>query len=241
MRLTSDSGVKLFVSETRYPAFVAVARFRNIEATMRRTRKRGAIRVPTTAATLTVPGTRPEIPSPQVGLPLAHVFSGGETSGVTVMAPSGRRWDQPLGYHAGGQAPILTIAPRSSVGVTVDLREYFPALRGAGEFRVSWQPYAGAVAGESVLLSVASLKQAEIVTDEGKGLDPGATHHGSRTQVANPDLLQVRDPFGQIAPRPIVRQTSRPAISANKRSRSSRASHFWSRPIYRPWKAACRE
>ena len=40
-----------------YSAFVAVERFRNIEATMRQMRKRGAMRVPATAATLNAPGT----------------------------------------------------------------------------------------------------------------------------------------------------------------------------------------
>ncbi len=117
--------------------------------------------------TLTVPGTEPEIPSPEVGLPLAHIFSGASPSGVCITTPSGRRWEQPAGYQAASQAPILMIAPRSSVGTTLDLREYFPGLRGAGQYRVTWRPYAGGAGNETVVLAIAPLKRVEIVTDEG--------------------------------------------------------------------------
>jgi hypothetical protein len=45
--------------------------------------------------TLTVPGTEPAIPSPEVGLPLAHIFSGSTAeSGVVVVTETGRSWDQ---------------------------------------------------------------------------------------------------------------------------------------------------
>ncbi len=119
------------------------------------------------ALTLTVPGTKPAIPSPEAGLPLSHVFSGQSNSGVTVISPSGRRWDEPIGYRSPSEAPILMIAPHGSVGVTLDLREYFPALRGAGRFRISWAPYAGGLVTDSFVLSIAALKQAEVVTDLG--------------------------------------------------------------------------
>ena len=117
--------------------------------------------------TLSVPGTEPEIPLPEVGLPVAHVFSGGSTSGVVVTTEAGRRWEQPLGLHSSTRAPILMIAPHSSVGTTLDLREYFPSLRGAGRFRIAWRPYGGGVEAESVVVTVGTLKHAEIITDEG--------------------------------------------------------------------------
>lgn len=59
------------------------------------------------------------------------------------------------------------IAPRSSVGTTLDLREYFPAFRGAGRYRVVWRPYAAGISSVPIVMSIASLKQAEIITDEG--------------------------------------------------------------------------
>lgn len=118
--------------------------------------------------TLTVPGTDPAIPSPEVGLPLSHIFSGGApSSGVTVMTEAGRPWDQPAGYHVPKEAPILLLAAHGAAGTTIDLREYFPALRGAGQFRISWKPYGGAAASEVVVVMIAPRKQVEIETDDG--------------------------------------------------------------------------
>ena len=117
--------------------------------------------------TLTVPGCEPAIPSPEMGLPLSHVFSGGASSGIQVTTESGRQWDQPIGYRTPTQAPILLLAPRSTVGTTLDLREYFPSLRGAGQFRLSWKPYAAGAISETVLLTIAPRKQVEMETDDG--------------------------------------------------------------------------
>jgi cyclophilin family peptidyl-prolyl cis-trans isomerase len=117
--------------------------------------------------TLTVPGSEPEIPSPHVGLPLPHIFSGGEGSAVTVTTESGRHWDQPVSYRTSRKAPILMIAPFGSVGLTIDLREFFPSLRGAGQYRIAWRPYGGRVPSDSVLINIAALKRAEITTDDG--------------------------------------------------------------------------
>ncbi len=116
---------------------------------------------------LTVPGAEPEIPSPEVGLPLSHVFSGHDSSGIVLTTESGRRWDEVVGFHAPARAPILVLAPHSMVGTTIDLRRYFPSLRGAGEFRVEWAPYGGAITSKRVTLTIAPRKQVEIVTDDG--------------------------------------------------------------------------
>jgi peptidyl-prolyl cis-trans isomerase B (cyclophilin B) len=117
--------------------------------------------------TLTVPGTEPDIPSPETGLPISHIFSGSGTSGVTVTTEAERQWEQPVGYRKPTRAPILMVGPRSSVGTTIDLRTYFPAFRGAGRYRVTWRPYGAGVSAEPIVLSIAPLKQAEIVTDDG--------------------------------------------------------------------------
>jgi len=121
------------------------------------------------SVTLSVPDLSPEIPSPEAGLPLIHVFSGGaETSGVTVTTKTGRAWDRPVGFHRAKRAPILVLAPHSVVGITVDLREFFPSLRGKGRFHVKWAPYAGAVASDEVVIDVEPRKQVEITVDQGK-------------------------------------------------------------------------
>ena len=117
--------------------------------------------------TLTVPGTAPQIPSPEIGLPLSHVFSGGGATGVAVTTASDRRWETPLGFRAPDEAPILIVAAHSTVGTSLDLREYFPALRGAGQFRLTWRPYKGAVESETVVITIAARKRAELVTDDG--------------------------------------------------------------------------
>ncbi len=120
------------------------------------------------AITLTVPGTEPAIPSPEVGLPLSHIFSGGASdAGIVIMTETNRSWDQPVGFHTPPQTPVLVLAPHGVIGTTLDLREYFPALRGAGQFRVVWKPYGGAVSAVPSLITVAPRKQVEIETDEG--------------------------------------------------------------------------
>ncbi|MCH8147798.1 MAG: peptidylprolyl isomerase [Planctomycetes bacterium] len=117
--------------------------------------------------TLTVPGTTPQIPSPEVGLPLAHVFSSGSSPSVTVLTPSDRQWFDPLGYRPPKEAPILIIAPHSTVGSSIDLREYYPALRSSGRFRIIWTPYKGLAASDTLSITIAPRKRVELVTDHG--------------------------------------------------------------------------
>jgi cyclophilin family peptidyl-prolyl cis-trans isomerase len=117
--------------------------------------------------TLTVPGTEPQIPPPEMGLPLAHVFSGGSNSGVTVSTEAGRHWDQAVSFRTPTEAPVLLLGARSTVGTTLDLREYFPVLRGAGQYRVTWKPYAGGAVSETIVITIAPRKQVELVTDDG--------------------------------------------------------------------------
>ena len=84
------------------------------------------------AVTLVVPGLKPGLPSPEMGLPLSHVFSGDRASGVFISTDSGRSWEVPTGYKQEDKAPILTIAPYSVVGARLDLKEYFRSLRSIG-------------------------------------------------------------------------------------------------------------
>jgi len=120
------------------------------------------------AVTVSVPGLEPQIPSPEMGLPLSHVFSGGESSGVIVETSSGRTWDHPVTYRPPSKAPIVTFAAHSMIGTTLDMRELYPGLRSPGVYRMSWNPYGGAVRSETVTVEIAPLKQAEITTDFGK-------------------------------------------------------------------------
>ena len=74
------------------------------------------------AITLTVPGTKPDIPSPEAGLPLSHVFSGADGTGVELSSASGRTWSSPLGLRRAEIAPIRVIAPHAVVGAAVNVR-----------------------------------------------------------------------------------------------------------------------
>lgn len=117
--------------------------------------------------TLQVPSTRLAMPSPEAGLPISHVFSGTDGGGLTLSTSSGRRWDKPNGYHAANEAPLLLLGGAASVGITLDLRDYFPALRGAGQYRFTWTPYGGMVGTVTAVVTIAPLQQAEILTDVG--------------------------------------------------------------------------
>lgn len=117
--------------------------------------------------TLTVPGADPALPSAEMGLPLSHVFSGPEASGITVTTGSGRSWSEPVGVREAKKAPIVVLGAHATVGRLIDLREYFPTLRGAGDYRVAWRPYGGAMASSVVPIRIASRKRVEIVTDQG--------------------------------------------------------------------------
>ena len=117
--------------------------------------------------TLTVPGTTPQMPSPEVGLPLPHIFSSGSSPSVTVITPSDRQWHEPLGYRRPKEAPILIIAPHSTVGSSIDLREYYPALRSSGRFRIIWTPYKGAATSGTLSITIAPRQRVELVTDHG--------------------------------------------------------------------------
>ncbi len=119
------------------------------------------------SVTLTVPGAEPAIPDPEIGLPLSHIFSGEKSSGVEVTTGSGRSWERPVGYRRPKEAPILLLAPKSTVGTTIDLREYFPALSTAGEYRIIWRPYGGAAVSDPVRIKVAPQKRVQLVTDDG--------------------------------------------------------------------------
>lgn len=117
--------------------------------------------------TLQVPNSEPAIPDPEIGLPLSHVFSGGDADGIEVATDSGRKWEKPVGYRAPHEAPILLLAPHSTVGTTLDLRQYFPAMRTAGEYHVTWLPYQGQTSGSSVRITIAPQKRVTLVTDDG--------------------------------------------------------------------------
>ena len=102
-----------------------------------------------------------------VGLPLSHVFSGTGYTGLTVRGQYNRTWTDVFDYQQPASAPELIIAPHAIVGIELDMSQYYPPLKSAGEYRIVWQPYGGMVTSNQLVINVAPHKQALIVTDEG--------------------------------------------------------------------------
>ncbi len=117
---------------------------------------------------LLVPGTSPEIADKAMGLPLSHVFSGEAYGGLNIRNAENRTWNIAQGYKPPASAPFITLAPHSSIGATIDIVEFYPALRTPGRYWIRWSPYAGSVTSNTLFVVVDSLKQAVIVTDVGE-------------------------------------------------------------------------
>jgi len=116
---------------------------------------------------LLVPGTEPEVVENAMGLPLAHVFSGEAFGALVVRGPDDQSWNVAVGYQPPARAPVVTLGPQQSIGITVDASHYYPAIRTPGTYRLSWSPYGGSVESNLLVIQVASLKEATIITDRG--------------------------------------------------------------------------
>ncbi len=118
---------------------------------------------------LMVPGTDPDrFEQSIMGLPMTHVFSGDAFGALTIKNDADRTWNVADGYQPPASAPVVMLGPRNSIGVTLNIRDYYPALRTPGTYRIRWKPYGGRVESNVVAIRVESLKQAEIVTDSGE-------------------------------------------------------------------------
>lgn len=117
---------------------------------------------------LAVPGTKPLPSVGMVGLPLAHVFSGPGYVGLKISGgPMSRTWDVPQQYQPPAAAETLVLAPHASVGITLDVSEFYPVLRTPGKFRLKWTPYGGGVVSNDLVIEVAARKQVLLQTDYG--------------------------------------------------------------------------
>ncbi|MCB9851022.1 MAG: peptidylprolyl isomerase [Phycisphaerales bacterium] len=116
---------------------------------------------------LSVPDAEPKPPTAVAQLPLAHVFSGAGFGGVTIRGDYDRVWADATGYHAPAEAEELILGPHALVGTEIDLASYFPALQSPGRYRIVWQPYGGLLTSNQLIVEIAPLKQAEIITDDG--------------------------------------------------------------------------
>jgi len=74
----------------------------------------------------------------------------------------------PAAEAPASQRGLLRLGPHGSLGVEIDLREYFPALRYSGNYRVEWRPLGGRVGSATATFRVEARKDAVLVTDKGK-------------------------------------------------------------------------
>lgn len=121
-------------------------------------------------AVLFVPGTEPKLSADVMGLPIEHVFSGEAFAGLMIRNEQNRQWNVAVNYQPPATSPVVTVGPRSSVGTMVDIRGYYTAFKSPGVYRIQWQPYGGVFQSNPVVINVSPLKQAEILTDQGKML-----------------------------------------------------------------------
>lgn len=119
-------------------------------------------------AVLFVPGTDPKLSAEVMGLPIEHVFSGEAFAALTIRNDQNRQWNVAVNYQPPATSPVVTVGPRSSVGAMVDIREYYTVFKSPGVYRIQWLPYGGVFQSNPLVINVAPLKQAEIVTDLGK-------------------------------------------------------------------------
>jgi peptidyl-prolyl cis-trans isomerase B (cyclophilin B) len=116
---------------------------------------------------LSVPGITADPVSSLSGLPLAHVFSGADSSGLTIRGQFTRTLSEARGYNHPASAPEIVLGPHAIIGTTLDIAEFFPSMNVAGLYRIVWQPYGGLITSNQITIDVSPLKQAIIMTDEG--------------------------------------------------------------------------
>ena len=104
---------------------------------------------------------------PQMGLPLAHVFSGKRFSGVTVKDEHGAVFGEAFSCKPRGAVPPVTLAPHGCAGLRVELSRYYEALSRPGTYELVWRPYHGVVESSPCRVTVLAEQQATITTDFG--------------------------------------------------------------------------
>ncbi len=117
---------------------------------------------------LTVPGTQSQRTTGAMGLPLSHVFSGRAFAGLTIEGQRGQRWDVAVDYQPPGTTELVEIAPHGSVGVSLNVAKYYPALQATGRYRMHWEPYGGKLCSNEIVIEVAPRKQVTLLTDQGE-------------------------------------------------------------------------
>jgi cyclophilin family peptidyl-prolyl cis-trans isomerase len=104
----------------------------------------------------------------EMGLPIEHVFSGRNFAGPTLQDGRGERHDSKATIKMRDKVPAIKLAPHGSVGLRLDLTQYYESLSRPGTYKLVWQPYNGSISSEPLSITVLAERQAVILTDFGK-------------------------------------------------------------------------
>jgi len=120
------------------------------------------------AVGLQVPGAQlAEMPSTEVGLPLAHVFSGRNFTALTIDDERGVITGETITQKPVTPVPLITLAPQASVGLRVDLAKYYEIMKRPGVYKLTWKPYEGILQSEPASLTIMAKQRAKVITDLG--------------------------------------------------------------------------
>jgi cyclophilin family peptidyl-prolyl cis-trans isomerase len=105
---------------------------------------------------------------PEMGLPIDHVFSGRGFTGPRLEDEQGERRDSKFAMKPKDKVPTVKLAPHGSVGVRLDLAQYYPTISRPGKYNLIWEPYNGSITSQPLAITVLAERQATILTDFGK-------------------------------------------------------------------------
>ena len=120
------------------------------------------------AVGLQVPGAQlAEMPSTEVGLPLAHVFSGRSFTALTIEDERGVTTGETVALKPVAPVPLITLAPHACVGMRVELTRYYETMKRPGVYKLTWKPYEGILQSEAANLTILARQRAKLITDAG--------------------------------------------------------------------------
>ncbi len=153
--------------------------------------------VNTTDQALTVPLAYPIVGTGGVILPVQLVLGNGPERSLSVTyeaeAPKEVPPPNPPATPSDDAITGVRLAPHGALGTEIDLREYYPAVRYPGRYRVDWRPLGGRAGMVSAEFRVELRKDVIMVTDLGK-LTFVIDYEGAPRNVEN-FLELVRDGF----------------------------------------------
>jgi len=118
---------------------------------------------------LSVPNTDAASPDKNtpMGLPMDHVFSGDRFRALDIVDGQGKEVGRDVMIRPLDKTVPVTLAPKSIVGIRVEMGQYYTALRRTGIYMIEWRPYGGEIKSNSLRLEVRALKEVVMVTNYG--------------------------------------------------------------------------